>query len=98
MEPVRWGVLSVSGHYALRIHAPLSRLPEATIAAIASRDEERAKAGAARFGIARSYASYEALLADPKVEAVYMPCPITSMPSGPCAPSTPGSTSCARSP
>ncbi|MGO8694682.1 MAG: Gfo/Idh/MocA family protein [Rectinemataceae bacterium] len=75
MEPVRWGVLSVSGHYALRIHAPLSRLPEATIAAIASRDEERAKAGAARFGIARSYASYEALLADPKVEAVYIPLP-----------------------
>jgi len=75
MEPVRWGVLSVSGHYALRIHSPLSRLPEASIVAIASRDEARAKAAAARYGIARSYPSYDALLADPKVEAVYMPLP-----------------------
>jgi len=75
MEPVRWGILSVSGHYTLRIHAPLSRLPEATIAAIASRDQGRARAAAARFGIERSYASYEDLLADPKVEAVYLPLP-----------------------
>jgi predicted dehydrogenase len=75
MEPVRWGVLSVSRHYELRIHSPLSRIPEASIAAIASRDEARARAAAERYGIARSYASYEALLADPKVEAVYIPLP-----------------------
>ena len=75
MEPVRWGILSVSGHYGLRIHHPLSQLPEASIVAIASRDKVRAAEAAARFRIERSYASYEALLADPTVEAVYIPLP-----------------------
>ena len=75
MEAVRWGILSVSGHYALRVHTPLSRLPEARIVAIASRDEAKAAAAAARFGIGRSYSSYAALLADPEVEAVYIPLP-----------------------
>ena len=75
MEAVRWGVLSVSGHYALRVHGPLSRLAEARIVAIASRDGDRAAAAAARFGIGRSHPSYEALLADPEVEAVYIPLP-----------------------
>jgi predicted dehydrogenase len=75
MEPVRWGILSVSGHYALRVHQPLSRLAEARVVAIASRDRARAAVAAARFGIARSHASYEDLLADPEVEAVYLPLP-----------------------
>ena len=75
MEAVRWGILSVSGHYALRVHGPLSRLPDARIVAIASRDKAKATAAAARFGISKSHASYEALLADPEVEAVYIPLP-----------------------
>ncbi|HUX38426.1 MAG TPA: Gfo/Idh/MocA family oxidoreductase, partial [Rectinemataceae bacterium] len=75
MEAVRWGILSVSGHYALRVHGPLSRLAEARIVAIASRDRTRAEAASSRFGIRRSHASYEALLADPEVEAVYIPLP-----------------------
>jgi predicted dehydrogenase len=75
MEPVRWGVLSVSGHYALRIHPPLSRLAEARIVAIASRDKARAAEAAAGFGIPKSYGSYAELIADPEIEAVYMPLP-----------------------
>ncbi|HUX41256.1 MAG TPA: Gfo/Idh/MocA family oxidoreductase [Rectinemataceae bacterium] len=75
MEAVRWGILSVSGHYALRVHGPLSRLPDARIVAIASRDKAKATAAASRFGISKSHASYEALLADPEVEAVYIPLP-----------------------
>jgi predicted dehydrogenase len=75
MESVRWGILSISGHYALRVHTPLSCLPEATIVAIASRDAVKAKAAAARFGIGRSYGSYAELIADPEVEAIYMPLP-----------------------
>lgn len=75
MNPVTWGILSVSGHYALRIHHPLSHLEEASIAAIASRNPEKAAAAAARLGIGRSYGSYEALLADPGIEAVYIPLP-----------------------
>jgi predicted dehydrogenase len=75
MESVRWGILSISGHYALRVHAPLSSLPEARIVAIASREAGKAKEAAARFGIGRSYGSYAALIADPEVEAVYIPLP-----------------------
>jgi predicted dehydrogenase len=75
MDPVRWGILSVSGHYALRIHQPLSHLDEARIVAIASRGKERADKGAARFGIPRSHGSYAELVADPEVEAVYIPLP-----------------------
>jgi predicted dehydrogenase len=75
MEAVRWGILSVSGHYALRVHQPLARLPGARVVAIASRGAERAAAAAARFGIPKSYGSYAGLLADPEVEAVYNPLP-----------------------
>jgi predicted dehydrogenase len=67
--------MSVSGHYLLRIHNPLSSIAEARIAAIASRGKERAAEAAARLGIPKSYGSYEELLADPGVEAVYIPLP-----------------------
>jgi predicted dehydrogenase len=75
MDPVRWGILSVSGHYALRIHQPLSALPEARVVAIASRGKERAAEAAARLGIPRGYGSYAELVADPEVEAIYIPLP-----------------------
>ena len=42
MDPVRWGILSLSRHYALRVHGPLSGLDEARIVAIASRGKDRA--------------------------------------------------------
>jgi predicted dehydrogenase len=75
MEPVRWGILSTSGHFQLRIRLPLSRIPQARIAALASRDLARASEAAARLGIERAYGSYEELLADPSIEAVYIPLP-----------------------
>ena len=45
MDPVRWGILSVSGHYALRVHQPLSRMSEARIVAIASRGAAEGRRG-----------------------------------------------------
>jgi predicted dehydrogenase len=75
MDPVRWGILSVSGHYALRVHQPLSRLGEARIVAMASRGRDKAVRAAARLGIAKAHGSYAELLADPEVEAVYIPLP-----------------------
>ncbi|MDP3176655.1 MAG: Gfo/Idh/MocA family oxidoreductase, partial [Spirochaetaceae bacterium] len=75
MEYVRWGILSVSGHYELRVHLPLTRVGEARIAAIASRGEARAAQAAARLGIPKAYGSYEALLAAPDVDAIYIPLP-----------------------
>jgi predicted dehydrogenase len=45
------------------------------VGAIASRDLDRAKAMAARFGIANAYGSYEDLLAAPEIDAIYNPLP-----------------------
>jgi predicted dehydrogenase len=75
MEPVIWGVLSVSGHYALRIHAPISKSPLLEMRAIASRSQQKADAAAGKLGIKRAYGSYEQLLADREIEAVYIPLP-----------------------
>lgn len=51
------------------------RAERAEIAAIASRDIERARQAAAQFGIPKAYASYDELLADSHVEAIYNPLP-----------------------
>ncbi len=75
MDAVRWGVLGVAGIFKHRVAPPLSRSTVARVQAIASRDELKAKAAAATLGIPRAYGSYEALLADPEVEAVYIPLP-----------------------
>ena len=47
----------------------------ATLLAVSSRSEEKARAVAARHGVARAYGSYDALLADRDIEAVYIPLP-----------------------
>lgn len=74
-EKIRWGVLSVSGHYKLRIHGQVgdSRLNE--VVGIASRDAGKARLAAQRLGIPKSFGSYEALLEDPDIDAVYIPLP-----------------------
>jgi D-xylose 1-dehydrogenase (NADP+, D-xylono-1,5-lactone-forming) len=50
-------------------------VPEVELAAIGSRSRERAESQAAEFGIERVHGSYEDVLADPDVEAVYIPLP-----------------------
>ncbi|MBN2202481.1 Gfo/Idh/MocA family oxidoreductase [bacterium] len=75
MEPVRWGVLSVSGHYRLRLQKPLQESAISRMTAVASRDPERARNAAKEMGIPRSYGSYAELLKDPDIEAVYIPLP-----------------------
>src|SRR5438552_17706981 len=54
---------------------PAQRVPEATVLAVAARDPERARQFAARHGIPRVHPSYDALLADPEVDAIYNPLP-----------------------
>jgi len=54
---------------------PARHVPEAVIAAVAARDPGRAKKFAAKHGIARVHPSYDALLADPEIDAVYNPLP-----------------------
>ena len=74
--PLRWGVLGVSELVGRKAVLPaLQRSLTAELVAIGSRDPERARAEAARFGAPRWYNDYGAVLADPEVEAVYLPLP-----------------------
>ncbi len=75
MKPVVWGVLSVSGHYKLRVHTPISKSAGMEMRAIASRSRAKAAETAAALGIPRAYGSYEELIADRDIEAVYIPLP-----------------------
>src|SRR5688572_18450591 len=73
-EPVRWGILSTARISALLLGGA-REAANVDVVAVASRDEARAAAYAADNGIVRVHGSYEALLADPEVEAVYIPLP-----------------------
>lgn len=75
MRKVSWGVLGVSKMAVDRTIPAMQLGALSSIDAIASRDEARAKACAKQLGIAKAYGSYEALLADPQIEAVYNPLP-----------------------
>jgi predicted dehydrogenase len=73
-DPVRWGILSTA-HINRLVIPGLQNSPETELLGVASRDEARARAYAKQWHIPRSYGSYEALLADPDIEAVYIPLP-----------------------
>ncbi len=70
-----WGVLSTAKIGPERVLPGMKKSPLVEIRAIASRDEARARTTADALGIPRAYGSYEALLADPEIEAVYNPLP-----------------------
>ena len=72
-KPVRWGVISTAGITEALIPGLLAA-PSAELAGIASRSKEKAAEQAQRWGCA-PYTSYEALLEDPSIEAVYNPLP-----------------------
>src|SRR3954452_14788026 len=71
---VRWGIISTA-HIARRIVEAERIGPNAALVAVASRDEARARAYADENGIGRVHGSYESLLEDPEVDAVYNPLP-----------------------
>jgi xylose dehydrogenase (NAD/NADP) len=71
---VQWGILSTAQINDAFI-AGVSESRECTILAVASRDRTRAERYASARGIERAYDSYEALLGDPDVEAVYISLP-----------------------
>lgn len=73
MERVKWGILGAANIAVARTIPALNAAPSAMALAIASRDRARGTAAAASLGIARVYDSYEALLADPQIEVVYIP-------------------------
>lgn len=73
-QPVRWGILSTA-HINRLVIPPAHASEKVDLIAVASRDQARADAYAQEWGIERSYGTYEALLADPDVEAVYISLP-----------------------
>ena len=73
-RPLRWAVLApgeIAADFTRTLHANSSH----RVVAVGSRSPERARAFAARFGVDRSYGSYEAAVADGAVEAVYVAAP-----------------------
>ena len=75
MRPVRWGVLGAARIAMNRVIPAMQAAAGCEVAAIASRSNEAARTAASRAGVGRAYGSYEALLADPQIEAVYIPLP-----------------------
>ena len=72
--PVRYGILGAA-NIARAFTRGLAGSPLATVDAVASRGAEKAAAFAAELGIGRHHASYEALLADKEIDAIYVPLP-----------------------
>ncbi|HEX6544854.1 MAG TPA: Gfo/Idh/MocA family oxidoreductase [Bryobacteraceae bacterium] len=72
---VRWGVLGAAAIALKKVIPGMQGSELCDVAAIASRDIERAKAAAERLHIAKAYGSYEELLADPDIEVIYNPLP-----------------------
>ena len=72
---VRWGVIGVANIATKKVIPAMQRGEWSEIVAIASRDLGRAKQAAAELGIQKAYGSYEELLVDPDVEAIYNPLP-----------------------
>jgi len=75
MKKTRWGVLGVAKIAAVKVIPAMQRASNCQIAAIASRDLSRARTAAEQLGIAQAYGSYEELLADSSIDAIYNPLP-----------------------
>jgi xylose dehydrogenase (NAD/NADP) len=74
-KPVRWGVLGCAAIAINRVIPGMQKADGVTLAAVASRTLGKAQEVAAKFGAPKAYGSYEDLLADPEIEAVYIPLP-----------------------
>ncbi|WP_418039368.1 Gfo/Idh/MocA family protein [Paenibacillus xylanilyticus] len=72
---LRWGILGSASIAKGSVIPGLQQSELNEVAAIASRDEEKAKQTADQLGIPQAYASYEALLEDDSIDAVYIPLP-----------------------
>ena len=75
MKPVRWGILSTAKIGLLKVIPAMQRSDSCDIVAIASRDATKARTAADSLGIAKAYGTYEELLTDPDIEAIYNPLP-----------------------
>src|ERR1700744_3682283 len=72
---VRWGVLSTAAIGVKKVLPAMQKSDWVELNAIASRDLASAEEVRSKLGIAKAYGSYEELLADPQIEAIYNPLP-----------------------
>jgi len=75
MQKIRWGILSTAKIGREKVIPAMQAGKYCEVTAIASRNQEQAIATAKQLNIARAYGSYEELLGDPAVDAVYIPLP-----------------------
>ncbi len=75
MRKARWGILSTAKIGVEKVIPAMQQGEYTEVAAIASRDLERARSAGARLGIPKAYGSYELLLSDPDIDAIYNPLP-----------------------
>jgi predicted dehydrogenase len=75
IAPVRWGVLGAANIALKKVIPGMQESALAQVVAIASRDIAKARSAAEDLGIPRAYGSYQELIDDPEVEAIYNPLP-----------------------
>jgi predicted dehydrogenase len=73
-DEIVWGVLGTA-KINDKVVVPMHNAPKCRVKGIASRSAEKAREAAARYGLAVAYDSYEKLLADPEIDAIYIPLP-----------------------
>ena len=72
---IRWGILSTAGIGKRRVVPAMKLATNGEVTAVASRDLSKAQAFASELGIPKAYGSYEELIADPDIDAIYNPLP-----------------------
>jgi predicted dehydrogenase len=75
VDVLRIGLLGSARISATALLEPAASVPQVTVAAVGARDQARAQAVAMRYGMPAAYGSYDELLADPEIDAVYNPLP-----------------------
>ena len=75
MKPVKWGIISTANIGVAKVLPGMLKSKDLEIVAISSRKLKAAQEWAGKLGIPKAYGSYEEMLADPEIEAVYNPLP-----------------------
>ena len=75
MKPIKWGIISTANIGVEKVIPGMLKSQELEVVAISSRNLKTARNAAMELGIPKSYGSYEEMLADPEIEAVYNPLP-----------------------
>jgi predicted dehydrogenase len=75
MKNVKWGIISTANIGMAKVIPGMLKSKHLDVVAISSRDLKTAKTAAKKLGIPKAYGSYEEMLADPEIDAVYNPLP-----------------------